>query len=250
MKNIWNKIPKWVRVWGIVILSAYIAFNLICPSGTWRYKVTVNIDTPEGIKTGSAVREFSNCACWIDLLPLPDAGNPPDDFKGEAVVIDLGERGVVFAVMGTDDYRTYYTAFPIKGASTPSGILKYNFMDDKKVTLNPTQYPLMVTFTDIKDPKTVTPVYRVVGTTVPSSPNYTYDVEDKFEELFGAGVTLKDITIETTNERVTWQVEKQLPWIPFYYNRMLDGLTHNTIKSEYPLANSLASGAFSTGEKK
>jgi len=64
-------------------------------SGTWRYRVTVEIETPEGIKSGSAVRELS---VGTPLINLPDAGNP-GRIRGEAVVIDLGVIGKVFSLL-------------------------------------------------------------------------------------------------------------------------------------------------------
>ena len=50
---------------GLVVLLAvvgvgYVACAEMFPSGTWRYKMTVTVETPEGIKTGSAVREVVN----------------------------------------------------------------------------------------------------------------------------------------------------------------------------------------------
>ena len=65
------------------------------PAGSWRYEVTITVDTPEGVKTGSAVHEISNSK---GLFGFPDAGNPAD-IEGEAVVVDLGERGVLFALI-------------------------------------------------------------------------------------------------------------------------------------------------------
>ena len=43
----------------VLVLVAGTAFAMsdyIVPS-TWRYKITVEVETPEGIKSGSAVRE-------------------------------------------------------------------------------------------------------------------------------------------------------------------------------------------------
>ena len=57
--------------------------------------MTITVDTPEGVKTGSAVHEISNSK---GLFGFPDAGNPAD-IEGEAVVVDLGERGVLFALI-------------------------------------------------------------------------------------------------------------------------------------------------------
>ena len=208
MKSIWNKIPKWVVVWGIVIFAILMVWNFVYPTGITRYKITVTIETPEGIKTGSAVREY-----FVQKTPEPlDTITPHTRVKGEAVVVDLGERGVVFAVMGTDDYWVLWNSFPTDaGALTIEGIKYYRSFKGEQKTIALKDRPMLVTFTDIKDPKTVTPVYRVVGTPIPSSSKYTYDVEDKFEELFGEGVALKDITIETTNEPVTDIIETYLP---------------------------------------
>lgn len=230
----------------VLLIGAPIAlWGIAYPSGNTRYKITVTVETPEGIKVGSAVRSYH-----VQKTPEPlETIHPHTSMKGEAVVVDLGKRGVVFAVMGTDDYWLLFNTYPYaKGAMTAEGIRYYRSFKGGSTSLALKDRPLMVMFKDVKDPKTVTPVYRVSGTPIPNSRNYKYTVEDRFEEIFGKGVKLKDITIETTNEPVTWGIEKQLPWIPFYYNQMLDGLTHNTIKSEHPLANSLASGSFSTGE--
>ena len=43
-----------LAVWGY-LSDVYV-------SGTWRYKITIEIDTPEGVKSGSVIREVSNSA--------------------------------------------------------------------------------------------------------------------------------------------------------------------------------------------
>ena len=42
-----------------LILTAGTAFAMsdLYVSGTWRYRITVEVETPEGLKSGSAVRE-------------------------------------------------------------------------------------------------------------------------------------------------------------------------------------------------
>jgi hypothetical protein len=113
------KMTRLVKVASIaVLLIAGIAVaKQIYPSATLRYKVTVEIETPEGIKTGSAVREV-----FIQRQPeLPESG-PDIKPKGEAVVIDLGKRGVVFALTSFDDYRTIFKVFPGPPGLTPEGL--------------------------------------------------------------------------------------------------------------------------------
>src|SRR6218665_2890440 len=66
-----------------------------------RYKMTVTVETPEGIKTGSAVREAGR---YTEPSILPDQGGVfYRVIGGEAVVVDLAERGVLFALI--DDSR-------------------------------------------------------------------------------------------------------------------------------------------------
>lgn len=92
------------------------------PSGTWRYRVTVEIETPEGVKRGLSVHELSVA---IPLIDLPDVGNLAS-IKGEAIVVDLGERGVVFVLMSDQSWQNgLYQAFPTKAPSAQRGIRHY-----------------------------------------------------------------------------------------------------------------------------
>lgn len=225
-------------------------------SGTWRYKMTVVVETPEGVKSGSAVREMSNARSKIELN-LPQ-GTHPAKIKGEAVVVDLGERGVLFALLsgyryGPDHAKTIlFNVFPSgHGGNSAGGIKYYRDLKDAKATLEPPDYPVLVMFRDINDPKSVE---RVLDITAGKSGYATRDEyklrKDRFEELFGEGVRLKEITIEMTEEPVTWEVERWLGWLSEYYSKRLDGQRFGTARTEYRFANSLSSGSFSTGEKK
>lgn len=206
---------KTVIVLGIIatiVVAVIVAWKMVYPTNTLRYKVTVEVETPEGLKVGSAVREVT----VMQQPELPDSG-PNITQKGEAVVIDLGKRGVAFAVMGADDYWTFFDSFAPQGgagsATEAEGMLYYEEVEGQK-SLELKNRPLVVMFKDINDPKSVEAVYRVTGKPIPSSPDYTYKVEDNFERLFGSGVLLKNMIIETTSEPVTWEIEKYLTWLP------------------------------------
>ena len=83
--------------------------------------------------------------------------------------------------------------------------------------------PLLVTFTDIKDPTTVKKVDP-----------------DNLAATFGPGVSLKSITLEITDETVTeGKVEKIFVWWPSLQNKQLDGSRYSTSGAEYQFANSL-----------
>jgi hypothetical protein len=237
-----------VAIAGSVAIAAEV-IESAGPSGTWRYRITVSVDTPEGTKVGSAVRE-----AHVELEPRPGYRPYPyhsvETSKGEAVVVDLGKRGVLFVLRKVDDERTLFEALPSgRGATTPPGIEYYNNLKNAKAIVNPKHYPRMVRFRDLADPNSVELVYRQKTINTQNQAHFDYEVTDNFEEIFGEGVRLKEITVETTDEPVTWSVEKWLPWLPEYYDKKLDGARHNYLGAADPVANSLSAGAFSTGRK-
>ena len=92
------------------------------------YKLTVNVQTPEGIKSGYTVREITNFDLRNDMLDWPSAegGNPAKE-RGEAVVVDLGERGVLFALIDSGSEQELFRSFPSPdgGPTTFEGIKYY-----------------------------------------------------------------------------------------------------------------------------
>ncbi len=246
----------------LIIFIALLIFAagwwLALPSATWRYKLTVNVETPEGMKSGSTVREVHVQDFFIQL---PES-HPSHDLKGEAVVVDLGKRGVLFAPMDTNDYMTVYNVFPMEpgggGGATRKGFIYYTFLKAGPKDLTPEQYPRLITFKDITDPRTVELVFDAgyekrhvdEGNGRGHSVNEFVIRSNNFEKLFGKGVKLHSITIEMTDEAVTWGIEKWLPWLNEYRGKLLDGSSYHTIDTPFPLANNLGAGSFSTGENK
>lgn len=74
----------------LVLIALIFAWKHFYPSGAWCYKMTVTVETPEGVKTGSAVREVYS---RTDPALLVNNGTHTILAKGDAVVIDLGSRG-------------------------------------------------------------------------------------------------------------------------------------------------------------
>ncbi len=244
-----KKIPrKWLIIGGLILLTPFILeITGLFAYGKWRYEMTVVVETPEGIKTGSAVRQVSNSS-FIRLINWPGAG-PGANFKGEAVAVDLGKRDYLFAILGVNPEYEYYGAYPNPhGAGTVAGIRYYNWMlwGKKKTILNPetfTYYPTFVTFKDINDPKSVELVFAIDRTGLRyDAPN---KIIDNVEEVFGKDVRIKEVSIERTRELVTWGVVEILQWLPQYYGKKFDGRRYETIKAENILANSLSAGSFS-----
>lgn len=193
-----------------VMSMALTACSVLGTSGQWRYKMTVTITTPEGDKTGYAVREVS--ASKGGGIALPESHGSVS-LKGEAVVIDLGQRGVVFALLSgyylAEDYGSDIPAYifmPGGGWLSATGIKQMENLKAGPKELELKWYPVMVRFKDSNDPRTVENLLdmKVCPDPVTKVPNQNLCLEkDHFEETFGAGVKLKSITIEMTEDTVT-----------------------------------------------
>ena len=90
--------------------------------------------------------------------------------------------------------------------------------------------PMLVTFADINDPASVKKV----------NPN-------DLAASFGAGYSLKSITLEITDEKVTkGVVEGVLGWLERVWPNRLDGQRYSSAKAKNRIANSLSANSFST----
>ncbi|MDH5723492.1 MAG: hypothetical protein OEY94_09250 [Alphaproteobacteria bacterium] len=176
-----------ILVCGFVLTSC----DYIFPS-SWNYRITVEIETPEGVKSGSAVREVQAV-----LQPKITPETHPISYGtlGEAVVVDLGERGVVFALISSESYNEVYKAFPSSVRTNKERIQYYSSLTKGKKTELKTSLPWLATFTDRTNPLSLTGVDRL-----------------NMDKTFGEGVKFKRITIEMTDDPVTWGVvDKYLP---------------------------------------
>lgn len=228
---------------GAIAMENNAAKNTERASGQWRYKMTVTVETPEGLVTGSAVREMGNATPRVNL---PDVGNPAD-VRGEAVVVDMGERGVLFALISHASDLEFYNTFPVPGhpvgvgGSSSAGIEYYsNLPVGTKAEMPsdfPPGYPKLFTFTDMSDPKSV-----ILAQVWQRQEQGLYRLkEDRMEELFGAGVKLKSIELEITDEPVTWGVvDEYLPWL----RNIKSNIDGTNVTNSNELHNNLHEGNF------
>lgn len=209
---------KSLAVLGVLVVAIVLLWKNYFPSGTWRYQITVEIETPEGIKSGSAVREVrakKNIAQWLN----PDVRHMSYEVIGEAVIIDLDERGMMFALINWNSYGEVHNAFPYKTLDSAQRVKYYrNLKPGQKAELK-TSHPQIVMFKDLNDPNSV---QLVLGRRF-NVKTQKHDPVDDFETIFGKSVRLKQITIEITNDRVTWGIEKWLPWLGIVGGGYLDG---------------------------
>lgn len=240
-----------VFLFGVVAISitACAGASSDYPDAKWSYKMTVAIETPEGIKTGSAVREIS-------MVSRPMFMGENNDthvkfIRGTAVAIDLDNRGWLFAPLDDSPwafFRTFRTPC-LEGPVSRCGVKYYASLKEGEKAQVPTNgYPNFIKFRDTHDPTSVEYVQKMKSCHAPGAGYEPCIGESRFEEVLGAGVKLKEITIEVTNESPSSSLlEKLLPWMPQYYDKRLDGQRYGMIKSPYPAANTLSSGSFVAG---
>ncbi|MAH06435.1 MAG: hypothetical protein CL561_12840 [Alphaproteobacteria bacterium] len=216
---------KIVLVIGFVLIAtSALAMGELYASYSKRIKTTITIETPEGLITGTAVREVSNSRAGLELSWTQAIHNPI--VRGEGVVINLGERGVLFATISDQTHKDLYHAFPLpeKAESSVEGIKHY---EEKlrtgmrgPISLEDyAEYTKIVYFKDITDPKTVALVWG-------NYKNYetrTAGLIDNFEETLGAGVHIVSVEAEVVDEPITFNNvdrylgtgfwEKQKAWI-------------------------------------
>ena len=190
---------QWMRnlVRGVAVVLCAIGMSgcewLGFPEWEWRQKVTVEVATPAGPISASSVMAVK-CGSSPKWAPGAGAGGMGCQVRGEAVPVEIAPGNVLFALLkaapGSTNYPAkvaYHVFFPNRELTTVEergdqlarGIQGVQPLPKKN-------YPLLVTFTDITDPKTVQQV----------------DPEN-LAATFGPGVSLKRITLEITDEPVT-----------------------------------------------
>lgn len=202
-----------LAILGVLMVTGLRACGFLRGSYYWQQKLTVEVETPQGLRSASGVvtieaRVASNFhGNYYSLSPI-----------GEAVVLELpageGEKPRwLFALL--DGTRTGHMVLRGYGeklvewgvnlyAAGEEKVTWFKLMDDLEayppVQLKPEDYPMLVTFTDISDPKTVKRV----------------DPAD-IAATFGPGYSLKSITLKITDEPDTkGRVEEVLGWFEEY----------------------------------
>jgi hypothetical protein len=198
----------WVILACVVVIGLW---SLATESGEWNYKVIVTIETPEGEISGNAVRQVAN---WTSRFKInfPDAVNKAY-VRGEVVAIDMGSKGVLFALLDdTEDIR-FTNVFPEGSLRSVKGLQEYKekLKVGVKAKLSPWEwpgYPKLVTFRSLSDPKSIE---IVESWQLDNKTNSMVKVEDNFSKIYGEGFHLKSIEYEITDQKITHNPQQLLP---------------------------------------
>ncbi|MDR2857105.1 MAG: hypothetical protein LBV50_04575 [Novosphingobium sp.] len=194
---------------------------------SYRFRMTVEAKTPQGLRTGSSVYEVS--ARRLVALTAEEAERSVA-VRGEALVVDLPD-GPIFVLLKAPDGNPHGSLDRLSMAALDKDYRNDWVESARRIAaswrplraeLLHWDWPLMVRFADIADPASVE---RVAPET--------------------AGIF--SIMLETTRDPVTTGIEKRLPWFYKYKGKFFDG--SSTISEDLVteiLAAHLTSRSFST----
>lgn len=240
-----------------VIQAAWLALAaLILPACTaaedapedrapdYRYRLTVEVETPEGLRTGSSVIEVQQS---IGRTTMDGFGEQVFlRTRGEAVAVDLPDGRTLYALLrsgGDVEWAARVIPFLSPDAEDDNPLDDFLQLKGKKDlprTFPPvawikerSAYPMMVTFGDEADPASVAEVDP-----------------DNLAATFGEGVKLKRITAELTDDPVTTGIEDRLGWLPEVRGALvhLPQDEYPPVGTPLPLHNTLTEMSFKSGD--
>lgn len=213
---------KWLGVIAALTAGLFVAYSVFYPTTTYRFRITLNVDTPQGLRSGSSVMEVRNRSypAWTTL----GNNSGQSSLKGEAVFVDLGAGAdgkprnlIALLTLGLrgENPNLYFLpgmAFePLWKQARGAGGALWEVPKlplGTRAELRGDLIPTLMTFTNLDDPATARAVRP-----------------DNFSQTFGEGFALRSATIEMvsagtwpltllgmTGEPVTTGIEKKLPW--------------------------------------
>jgi len=180
---------------------------------SYRYKLTLSLNTPDGVKTGSVVNEYGRSEVFD---PLNGWINPPLH-RGQALLVDMGagRKPLIATLADRCQKRDYPFCLGEDGVGTvtwPDGLLRWRAgyrrstdpddfdaipkwkAEHAHFDLVPGDLPELVTFDDINDATTL----RLVD---PFHP----------EQVLGPGISWNAMTVDIVDEPLSTGIETKLP---------------------------------------
>jgi|JI8StandDraft_2_1071088.scaffolds.fasta_scaffold119900_2 hypothetical protein len=208
-----------------ILQAAWLALAALMLSGCnvaedeapdYRYRLTVEVETPDGLKTGSSVIEVRQ------MIGRSTMGGFNEQIfykiRGEAAAVDLPGGRTLYALLRSGDdveWAARVIPFLAPNAGDENRLDDLLLLKGKKelprtwppgghLSERPA-YPTLVTFTDEAEPTSVMLI----------------DPDD-LAATFGKGAKLKRVTAELTDDLVTSGIEKRLWWLSEYPEPRLD----------------------------
>jgi hypothetical protein len=184
----------------LVVGAFFIWLHFAYPVYSYRYRLTIAIQTGGEVHTGSSVIEVQ----WVGQPPLGEAPPFYPYVRGQAVFVDLGARGAVVAALITGDTSvfspggavdaTWLAARAFGNNSSVSDIPQLPLLKGRR-DLAADDMPRLLWFPNVANPDSV----RIIR------------AED-IPTLFGPNALLVAAYVEITRDPIVIDIDKKLPW--------------------------------------
>jgi hypothetical protein len=187
-----------------LIAACILLLSTAFPSETIRYRLTLEVEIDGKPVAGSGViqvKQFDTAAV------LRSTGGAGAEVNGEAIILDLGRRGLVFgllrgATLGLSEewgprsllLRVFGDVFGSETGPLPR--IRILQRERPRRELPPTYLPMLVHFRDVNDPKSIEQLDPT-----------------NFGATLGPGIVLRRAMIEITDDPITTGIEARLPWL-------------------------------------
>jgi hypothetical protein len=173
---------------------------------SWRMKLTIDVQTADGVRSGSSVIAFRKYQPDFDKPGISPHAASKSHLDGEAVHVDLGQGRHLFAIMRMETWRKAFgefdklleTALEERLGRVPG--FKELRETKERYALKSDALPEMVRFSNLH-----------------ASSSYEFVSAQKMSDVFGADVKFLGAWIEATTDPITEKITKTLPWLPYEY---------------------------------
>ena len=185
-----------------VVIAGTAAWQFAPSTYSYRYRLTVSIDTDGQVHTGSSVIEVT----WRSHPDFGNGAGYSSSIRGQAAFVDLGTHGAIVAALQTGDTlpdlkngprdAKWIAARAFGNLSTGPEIPDLPRLRGGR-QLAPDNMPRLVWFSDPADPTTA----RVI-------------TPAEFTTILGPTARLVAADVEITNAPIVIDIDKKLPWYP------------------------------------
>ncbi len=200
-------------VWGLLILVVGVAVSLIAlnsavqSTSKYRFRLQVELDTPEGHKVGSSVVEVKvRHVTW----GTPESKGIRRALRGEAIFLDMGGGKNLVATMTTgsqgEDEENRFERIAELSIQSATGVYP-NPMKMSGQTgsfaVPKIAWPTLVTLSDVNDgfsAKAVDPL--------------------RLDAQFGKGTKVSSVTVSFTSDRPNYAIGRNLPFLHSQYKKL------------------------------
>ncbi|WP_143271553.1 hypothetical protein [Bradyrhizobium mercantei] len=187
----------------MVFVAAVAVYQWAYPTYSYRYRLTIDIETDGKLHSGSSVVEV----IWYAHL-MPALVSFSSELRGQAALVDLGPRGVVVATLVANDWGEHNTnagwgalwlvprAFGVE--DTIDGLPAVTRLRGKrKLGLN--NLPRLLWFSNPQDPHTAKTI-----------------LVDEIASVLGPSARFAGASVEMTSDPLVIDIRQKLPWVDLY----------------------------------